>query len=68
MKSKGHRWAPVVELSPWPAEVLHPARPECGAQCPASECPPERVLKKEPAAMNLLLVLKVRVRRYWPVA
>eukprot|EP00969_Alexandrium_andersonii_P145400 6430791-Alexandrium_andersonii.AAC.1 len=51
------------------AEVLRPARPMCSSQGPASECPPEPVLKrKEPVAMNVPVALKVPVRRYRPVA
>eukprot|EP00969_Alexandrium_andersonii_P337797 14928990-Alexandrium_andersonii.AAC.1 len=39
------------ETSPWPAEVMCPARPKCGSQGPASERPPEAALK-ESAATN----------------
>eukprot|EP00969_Alexandrium_andersonii_P178950 7911283-Alexandrium_andersonii.AAC.1 len=63
MKSEGRRRTSAVKLSPWPAEVLRPARPECSSQCPASERPPERAQKKkEPVAMNLPVALKVPVR------
>eukprot|EP00969_Alexandrium_andersonii_P034599 1514079-Alexandrium_andersonii.AAC.1 len=68
MKPEGHRWASVVKLSPRPAEVLHAARPKCNSQRPASGCPPEWVLKKEPAAMNSPVALNAPVRRNGPVA
>eukprot|EP00969_Alexandrium_andersonii_P259501 11474732-Alexandrium_andersonii.AAC.1 len=58
-KSEGRRRISAVKLSPWPAGVLHPARPKCSSQRPASERPPERAQKrKEPAAMNLPVALK----------
>eukprot|EP00969_Alexandrium_andersonii_P265823 11747827-Alexandrium_andersonii.AAC.1 len=51
-----------------PADALHPARPERSPQSPASAHSPEQVLKKDPAAMNMPVALKVPVWRYRPAA
>eukprot|EP00969_Alexandrium_andersonii_P105313 4646782-Alexandrium_andersonii.AAC.1 len=68
MKSEDRRWTSATKLDPWPAEVLHPARPKCSSQSPASERHPEPALKKKPEATSVPAVLKVPARRYWPAA